>query len=72
MLVIGVAIFVVGLLQAAHKPFQDWRLSFEKKPIDSNSEEYQTAIFHMKINGGWVGLLGGLLAIYALSQLGLI
>jgi hypothetical protein len=72
LLAAGLTIFVLGLLLAAHKPFQDWRLSHEKKPIDPKSEEYQTAIFHMKINGSGVALLGGLLILTALSGLGLI
>jgi hypothetical protein len=70
LLVLGVSIFVIGLLNAAHKPFQDWRLAREKKSVKLDSEEYRTAIFNMKISGSGLALIGGLLTIDSLGELG--
>jgi hypothetical protein len=73
---IGTAIFVLGLLQATHPPFQRWRYSSEwynpgrKGPVDENSDDYQTALAHMRIAGSKFGGVGGLMMIYSLSQLG--
>src|SRR3989338_2948111 len=74
LLIVGVLIFVLGLLVAAHPPFQYWwyrvRETDKTKIVAQNSEEYKNIAFHMKISGSGVGLIGGLLAIDALGELG--
>lgn len=75
---IGSLMTVFGLLQAAHPPFQKWWYKTRwynpdpKKIADMNSEEYKTAVFHMKMAGGRAALVGALLVLLSLSQLGLI
>jgi hypothetical protein len=76
LLVIGSALFVFGLLHAAHPPFQRWWYNTRwfnpdrKGPIDISSDEYKNAIAHMKIAGSRSAVAGGLMMIFALSQLG--
>jgi|SRR3989344_5705333 len=74
LLIVGVAIFVLGLLVAAHPPFQYWWYRFREidktKIVAQNSEEYKNIAFHLKISGGGVGLVGGLMTIHALGELG--
>ncbi|WP_292530884.1 hypothetical protein [Methylocystis sp.] len=74
LLVLGTAIFVLGLLVAAHPPFQYWWYRFneidKKKIVAQNSEEYKNIAFHIKISGSGAALIGGLLTIDALGELG--
>ena len=78
LLSIGLVIFTLGLLQAAHPPFQRWWYGTRwynpdrKDPVDVNSNDYNTAIIHMKIAGSRTALIGGVLAIFSLAQLGLL
>jgi hypothetical protein len=75
---IGSAMAVFGFLQAAHPPFQKWWYKTRwynpdpKKIKEVNSVEYKTAVFHMKVAGGKAALVGALLVLFSLSQLGLI
>lgn len=75
LLIVGVAIFVLGLLVAAHPPFQYWWYRFREiekdKIVAENSEDYKNNVaFHMKLAGGRTALIGGLLTVYSLSMLG--
>jgi cell division protein FtsW (lipid II flippase) len=78
LLLLGIAIFVFGLLEATHEPFQRWRYGTEwynpqrKAPVDVNSDEYKVAIANMKIAGAKFAGVGGLMMLTALSALGLI
>jgi hypothetical protein len=73
---VGTVVFVFGLLQAAHPPFQCWWYGTRwytperKGPVDVNSKEYNTAIIHMTIAGSRAAFIGGVLAIFSLAQLG--
>jgi hypothetical protein len=75
---IGLGVCILGLLQAAHSPFQRWWYGTRwytperRGPIDVNSDQYKTAIIHMKITGSRAALIGGLLVIFSLAQLGLL
>jgi hypothetical protein len=75
---IGLVVFIFGLLQAAHSPFQRWWYGTRwytpdrRGPIDVNSDQYKTAIIHMKIAGSRAAFIGGLLVIFSLAQLGLL
>jgi hypothetical protein len=40
--------------------------------VDVNSNNYKTAILNMKIAGSRAALMGALLAIFSLAQLGLL
>jgi hypothetical protein len=77
-LIVGIAMFVAGLLMAGHAPFQYWRYSSQwhnadrKGPVDVNSKDYKMAVANMKITGGGLIVGGGLLIAMALSDLGLI
>ena len=57
LLLLGIAIFVLGLLQTAHAPFQRWWYGTEwsnpeRKPLaDVNSDEYKIVAANMKIAG---------------------
>jgi hypothetical protein len=77
LLLFGSFMFIFGLLKAAHPPFQKWWYNTEwynpkKKSSDVNSDEYKNAISNMRIAGSRGMFIGGLLVIYALSQLGLL
>lgn len=78
LLLLGIAIFVLGLLQAAHAPFQRWWYGTEwynpsrKGSVDVSSDEYKTAIAYMKMTGAKFAGVGGLMMLSALSALGLI
>ncbi len=73
---VGLGVFILGLLQAAHPPFQRWWYGTRwynpdrKGSVDVNSNDYNTAIIHMKIAGSRAALIGALLAIFSLAQLG--
>ena len=75
---IGLGVFILGLLQAAHPPFQRWWYGTRwynpdrKGSVDVKSDDYKTAIVHMKIAGSRAAVIGGLLAIFSLAQLGLL
>lgn len=77
-LVVGIVMFVAGLLMAGHAPFQNWRYRSQwlnpdrKGPVDVNSEDYKISIASMKMMGGGLITGGGLLIAMALSDLGLI
>ena len=76
LLSVGFGAFAFGLLQAAHPPFQCWWYGTRwynpdrKGPVDVNSNDYNTAIIHMKIAGSRAALIGALLAIFSFAQLG--
>jgi hypothetical protein len=74
LLILGSTMFVFGLLVAAHPPFQYWWYSkreiTQKKIVAKHSKEYENIAFHMTISGGGVALIGGLLAVDALGELG--
>ena len=74
LLFLGSVMFVLGLLVAAHPPFQYWwyrrREIDKKKIVTENSEEYKNIAFHMQISGSGVALIGSLLTIDALGELG--
>ena len=74
LLILGTVMFVLGLLVAAHPPFQYWWYRFREtdktKIVAQNSEEYKDIVFHLKISGGGVGLIGGLMTVHALGELG--
>ncbi len=75
---IGSVLSIFGLLQAAYPPFQRWWYEtrwanpHSKERFNIKSAEYSTAIFHMKMAGGRAALVGILLSLFALSQLGLV
>jgi len=56
--VVGIVMFVSGLLMAGHAPFQNWRYSNQwhnpdrKGPVDVNSKDNKMAVANMKITGG--------------------
>jgi hypothetical protein len=69
LLILGLTVFIFGLLQATHRKFQHWRYGQGRKiPVDINSEEYKTALVHMKINAGGLIVIGGVIILLALSK----
>jgi hypothetical protein len=73
LLCLGGAMLAWGLLLSTHARFQRWDYHrTEKKWPDENSKEYQTAQAHMRISGARAGLMGGLLVVFALAQLGVL
>jgi len=77
-LVVGIAMFVLGLLMAGHAPFQNWRYRSQwhnpdrKGSVDVNSEDNKISIASMKMMGGGLFVGGGLLIVMTLSDFGLI
>jgi len=77
-LIVGIVMFVSGLLMAGHAPFQNWRYRSQwhnpgrEGPVDVNSVDYKMSIASMKMMGGGLFVGGGLLIVMALSDLGLI
>jgi hypothetical protein len=78
LLLLGLAMFVFGLLQAAHAPFQRWWYSTEwsnpehKALADENSDEYKIVVANMRMAGSRGAGVGALIVLTALSALGLI
>jgi hypothetical protein len=73
MLVGGVILAVVGLLTTAHKPFQEWLYLREKGgSADLKSKEFEQARSVYQISGAGAGVAGFVLAMIALSEMGLI
>ncbi|HVR57218.1 MAG TPA: hypothetical protein VMT72_10365 [Pseudolabrys sp.] len=73
LLLIGIPLFVLGLLEAAHPPFQRWLYERNnKETVNVDSEKYRNAVFWMKQTGAGLALGSGFLVIMALSDLGLI
>jgi len=76
LLSLGLGIFIFGLLHAAHPPFQRWWYGTRwynpdrKGPVDVVSNDYKSAILNMKMAGSRAALIGALLAIFSLAQLG--
>ena len=75
---VGLGVFIFGLLQAAHRPFQRWWYGTRwyspdrRGSVDVDSNDYNTAIIHMRIAGSRVAFVGGLIAIFSLAQVGLL
>jgi hypothetical protein len=68
----GSVLTIYGLLTTAHRPFQDWLYRREKGPsADLNSKEYEQARSVYQISGAGAGVTGFILAMIALSDLGL-
>lgn len=78
LLILGICLFVMGLLMAGHAPYQYWRNSSRwhnperKEPVDVNSDDYKKAVANMKIAGGGLITGGGFLIAMSLADLGLI
>lgn len=73
LLLIDLPLFFLGLLEAAHPPFERWLYERNNKKIaDVNSGDYKNAIFWMKQTGAGLTLVSGFLVIMALADLGLI
>ena len=70
---LGGALFTWSLLLATNSRFQQWNYHrTEGKWPDIDSKEYQTALIHMRIAGSRAALIGGLMMVFALAQLGLL
>jgi hypothetical protein len=71
LLISGGALFVWSALLATNSRLQQWNYHrTEGKWPEIGSKEYQTALIHMRIAGSRAALIGGLMMVFALTQLG--